>query len=120
MEITRLCAIEVAKAIRSKTISVKEVVSAHLERAHEINPKINGLTQIIDESLEQAEQMDQHHPGQDAPPLWGVPVTTKVNVDQAGFATTNGVAGCMENSGVLVRAMITAPPSLRLFTTAES
>ena len=29
--------------------------------------------------------------GQDPGPMAGVPVTIKVNVDQAGFATTNGL-----------------------------
>jgi Amidase len=29
--------------------------------------------------------------GEDPGPLAGVPVTTKINVDQAGFATTNGI-----------------------------
>ncbi len=35
--------------------------------------------------------------GDELEPLHGVPVTTKVNVDQAGYATTNGVVAFRDN-----------------------
>ena len=45
-----------------------------------------------DEVLAQAAAIDAAIArNEDAGPLAGVPVTVKVNIDQQGFATTNGV-----------------------------
>ena len=98
-EIIRWSAVETADAIRHKTVSVREVVDAHLQVAHDINPKINALTDIIDDAQNQADELDNQHPGDDAPCLWGVPVTTKANVDQVGYANTNGITAFKDNIG---------------------
>lgn len=90
-------ALETASAIRGKKISVKEVVAAHLDRAHGLNPSLNALTDIDDDAIARAEAMDNAHPGASADLLWGVPVTTKINIDQKGFVNSNGVPAMKEN-----------------------
>ena len=86
-------AAKIATAIRNKDISAIEVTQAHLARLAEVNPKINAVVQEFpQEALSAAQQVDQAIAnGADPGPLCGVPVTIKVNVDQAGHATTNGL-----------------------------
>lgn len=64
-----------------------------LARHDAVNPRINAVVQIRPEAvLQAAEAIDARlNKGDPVGPLAGVPVTVKVNIDQAGFATTNGV-----------------------------
>ncbi|MEY8828029.1 amidase family protein [Sedimentitalea sp. XS_ASV28] len=84
---------EIARAIRDKQISATEVAQAHLARADSVNPHINAVVDSFhDETLDAARQIDaQIARGEDPGPMGGVPVTIKVNVDQRGHATTNGL-----------------------------
>ena len=86
-------ATDIAKAIRAKSLSAEEVVEAHLERQREVNPLINAVVQSFPkEALAAARHVDTMISRGEGPgPLAGVPVTTKVNVDQKGHATTNGL-----------------------------
>jgi amidase len=92
-DIWRLSAAELAGLIRSRKVSAKEAASAALARLDAVNPKINAVIEHRpNEVLVQAEAIDAAIArGDDAGPLAGVPVTVKVNIDQAGFATTNGL-----------------------------
>ena len=85
---------EIAAAVRDRDVSAAEVMSAIVERAAAQNPAINAIVEgHFDAALEQARDFDEALGGGAAPgPLAGVPVTIKVNVDQEGYATTNGVA----------------------------
>ena len=58
-----------------------------------VNPALNAVVEVFaDEALGAADQADAAvRAGARLGPLHGVPVTTKVNVDQRGHATTNGV-----------------------------
>ena len=82
-----------AQAIRSKKITAKEVVEAHLQRIAEVNPALNAVVQLAgDRALEEARLADQALlKGAKVGPLHGVPVTTKVNLDQKGLPTDGGV-----------------------------
>ena len=64
-----------------------------LARLDAVNSRINAVVDHRPEdALSQAAALDQRLArGEDPGPLAGVPVTVKVNVDQAGYATTNGV-----------------------------
>jgi amidase len=89
----RLSAADLATLIRSKKVSATEAATAALARLDAVNPKINA---VVDhkpaEVLAQASAVDAAiGRGEDAGPLAGVPVTVKVNIDQTGFATTNGL-----------------------------
>lgn len=92
-------ATETALAIRTRRISSREAVAASLSRVESLNTDINAIVQIRpDEVLKAAEAADKAvAEGLDIGPLHGVPVTIKVNVDQTGFATTNGVEAYKAN-----------------------
>ena len=92
-DLWRLSAAEMASLIRSKKVSAKDAATAALARLDAVNPKINA---VVDhkpaEVLAQASAIDAAiGRGEDPGPLAGVPVTVKVNIDQEGFATTNGL-----------------------------
>jgi amidase len=92
-DVWRLSATELAGLIKSKKVSAKEAATAALARLDAVNPKINA---VVDhkpaEVLAEAAAVDAKIArGEDAGILAGVPVTVKVNIDQQGFATTNGL-----------------------------
>ena len=92
-DLWRLSAAEMAALIRSKKVSAKEAATAGLARLEAVNPQINAVVDHRPEDvLAQAAAVDAAiGRGEDAGPLGGVPVTVKVNIDQEGFATTNGL-----------------------------
>jgi amidase len=93
MDLWRLPAKDIAAQIRSKKVSAREAAVAALARLDAVNPKINAVVDHRPEDvLAQAEAIDAAIArNQDVGPLAGVPVTVKVNIDQQGFATTNGL-----------------------------
>ena len=122
-----------AADVRARRLSAVEVTQAHLDRIGAANPAINAVVQHFpDEALEAARQVDAAlDRGEDPGPLCGVPVTIKVNVDQKGHATTNGlrlladhvaaedspvVANIRKAGGVIVGRTNTPAFSLRWFT----
>jgi amidase len=92
-DLWRLSATDLAALIRSKQVSAKQAAVAALARLDAVNPRINAvIDHRPDQVLAQAGDIDAAIArGEDLGPLAGVPVTIKVNVDQAGFATTNGL-----------------------------
>ncbi|MGA8899852.1 amidase family protein [Bradyrhizobium sp.] len=92
-DLWRLSAEQLAGLIRTKKVSAKEAALAALQRLDAVNPAINAVVDHRpDDVLSQAAEVDAAiAAGKDAGPLAGVPVTIKVNIDQAGFATTNGL-----------------------------
>ena len=91
--IWRLSATDVAAAVKSKKVSAKEVATAALARLDAVNPAINAVVDHRPEDvLAQAAAVDAAIArGEALGPLAGVPVTIKANIDQAGYATTNGL-----------------------------
>ena len=92
-EIWRLSAAELASLIKTKKVSATEAATSALARLDAVNPQINA---VVDhkpaEVLAQAAAIDAAiGRGEDVGPLGGVPITVKVNIDQKGFATTNGL-----------------------------
>ncbi|MFC3181378.1 amidase [Cypionkella sinensis] len=92
-ELWKLTASEIAALIAARQISVTEAVASVLERIEAVNPALNSIVQRLDaQALAEAEAADHALArGEAAGPLSGVAVTIKVNVDQAGLATTNGL-----------------------------
>src|SRR5215831_20156928 len=64
-----------------------------VERIRALNPKLNAIViDLTEQALAEAVAADRLLPTLTEPgPLFGVPVTIKVNVDQEGQATTNGI-----------------------------
>src|SRR5436309_16137039 len=92
-DLWRLSAADIAAMVRSKKISAREAATAALARLDSVNPKINAVVDHRPEDvLGQAATIDAAIArGEDPGPLAGVPVTVKVNIDQRGFATPNGL-----------------------------
>lgn len=86
-------ATEIAARVRGGEITASEAVQAAIARLARVNPAINAVVDVFEEaSMAEAAALDQRiRAGQDPGPLAGVPVTVKVNVDQRGHATTNGL-----------------------------
>jgi amidase len=74
-------------------VSAREAALDGLARLDAVNPRINAvIDHRPDEALAQADAVDARIArGEDPGVLAGVPVTVKVNTDQVGFATTNGL-----------------------------
>jgi amidase len=92
-DLWRLPGVELASLIRSKKVSAKEAASSALARLDAVNPQVNAVVDHRPEDvLAQASLIDARIArGEDPGPLAGVPVTIKANIDQQGFATTNGL-----------------------------
>ncbi|WP_431283831.1 amidase family protein [Humitalea sp. 24SJ18S-53] len=92
-DLWRLGAAETAALIRARGASAVEVTRSALARLDAVNPAINAVVQFMpDQALAAAAAVDKALArGEDPGPLAGVPVTIKTNVDQAGFATSNGL-----------------------------
>jgi amidase len=92
-DLWRLSAADLASLIKSRKISAKEAAAAALARLDAVNPAINAVVDHRPEDvLKQVAAVDAAIArGEDLGPLAGVPVTVKVNIDQQGFATTNGL-----------------------------
>ncbi|MCJ8310132.1 MAG: amidase family protein [Rhizobiaceae bacterium] len=94
----QLSATEIANATRAGELTALEVTEAALARLEEINPTLNAVVaNLADEARRDAEALDQGGSASDLP-LHGVPVTIKVNVDQKGHPTTNGVPAYKDNT----------------------
>lgn len=89
----RLSAVDVADAVRGRRLTARTVIQSALDRLSDVNPAINAVVQeMSSEAITAAEAIDDRiAAGDDPGPMAGVPVTIKVNVDQAGHATTNGL-----------------------------
>jgi amidase len=89
----RLSAAQTAALVRARQVSATEVARAALARLEAVNPRLNAIVECRPgEVLARAAALDAALArGDDPGPLAGVPMTTKVNVDQAGYATTNGL-----------------------------
>ncbi|MCA3930256.1 amidase family protein, partial [Burkholderia sp.] len=91
-ELWQLSATELAKRVRQREVSAREVANAVLDRLDAVNPAINAVVEHRPDDVRwQADEVDRAIArGDDPGPLAGVPVTVKINIDQAEFATTNG------------------------------
>jgi amidase len=92
-DLWRLSAADLAGLIRDRKVSAKEAATAGLARLDAVNPAINAVVEHRpQEVMAQADAIDAAIArGDDVGPLGGVPVTVKVNIDYAGYATSNGV-----------------------------
>ncbi|HJU19965.1 MAG TPA: amidase [Stellaceae bacterium] len=92
-DLWRLDATELARLIRLGRVSSREATESCLARLSAVNPAINAVVRVLaEEALAAADAADTARArGERLGPLHGVPVTTKINTDQAGCPTDNGV-----------------------------
>ena len=90
----RLDAIDLASLIRSGSLSAREAVRSCLDRLDKVNPAVNAVVVRMHEAaLEAADEADAWQArGEALGPLHGVPITIKINTDQAGWPNDHGVA----------------------------
>lgn len=135
-ELWRLDGTALAHLIRSGKVSAREATESHLRRLHEVNPKLNAVVRVLeDEALVEADLADRAlRAGQAPGPLHGLPVTTKVNSDQVGCPTDNGLVaykdliatedspqvGSLRRAGAIVIGRTNTPAfSMRVMTENE-
>ena len=92
-ELWTLSAAEISKLFKTKEVSALEICNTTIQHIEEINPKINAI--VIDtflEARETASKLDKKlKDNENLGLLSAVPVTVKVNTDQIGYASTNGL-----------------------------
>lgn len=93
-ELWRWTASALSRGISTGLVSSREACLACLDRIEQVNPALNALVEVSrDEALEAADAADRAvRTGVTLGPLHGVPVSIKVNSDQRGHATTDGVS----------------------------
>jgi Asp-tRNA(Asn)/Glu-tRNA(Gln) amidotransferase A subunit family amidase len=97
-ELWRWPARDLARGIRLRRISSREVVESCLQRIDKVNPVLNALVEVSrEEALARADASDRAVAAGDVlGTLHGVPTSIKVNSDEAGHATTNGIVALRE------------------------
>ena len=104
---TEVCALSgtaQARLIRSGEVSATELVEAHLRRIEKVNPCLNAVSQVLEETARQsAARVDRERAqGNPLPALAGVPFSIKDSIEVEGTVCTAGTLG-----------RISAAPSLR-------
>ena len=91
-QICDLSAVELVARMRSKDLSAREVMTAHLARIERVNPKVNALVTLVAErAIAGAARADEVMARGEAPGiLHGLPVAHKDLVETAGIRTTRG------------------------------
>ena len=91
-DVCLLSAVEMARRIRAKDLSSREVVSAHLKQIERVNPRVNAIvTLTAQRALEQAGERDEDLARGVSPgPLHGLPIAHKDLQPTRGVRTTFG------------------------------
>ena len=92
-DLWKLGVADIIAATRSGERSATDIVEAAIDRMDQVNPALNAVVMdLSNEARQRAAALDRARAsGAALGPLHGVPVTIKVNVDQTGWATTNGI-----------------------------
>lgn len=92
-ELWKLSATDLAAQTRGGNVSAEDAVASAISRMNDTNPDLNAVVMdLSDQAMARARDLDKARAsGAACGPLHGVPVTIKVNVDQTGWATTNGI-----------------------------
>jgi amidase len=91
-EICQLSAVEMARRIRAKELSAREVLAAHLKQIERMNPRVNAIvTLVAEQATERARAADEWlaH-GHGSGPLHGLPIAHKDLQPTKGVRTTFG------------------------------
>ncbi len=94
-ELTELSATSLARLIRMRTVTAREVLEAHLARAAVTEPRIHAIVSWRQtDAREAADAIDARiaaaGPDEVLPPLLGVPCTIKESIAVAGSRTRPG------------------------------
>src|SRR5437762_7629284 len=91
-DICTLGAIEMARLIRSKQLSARDVLSAHVDQIERVNPRVNAIvTLLADRAMDRASAADEALArGEEVGPLHGLPIAHKDLQPTKGIRTTFG------------------------------
>ncbi len=85
-------AIEMARLIRTKKLSAREALAAHLKQIERVNPKVNAIVTLVAElagnAAAKADEMQARN--ETLGPLHGLPVAHKDLLETRGIRTTFG------------------------------
>ncbi|MEX1253220.1 MAG: amidase [Dehalococcoidia bacterium] len=92
MDICFLSATDLARLVRARELSSREIVQAHLEQIERVNPLVNAVVTLVAEQvLARAANADEAlAKGDDVGPLHGIPVAHKDMTLTKGIRTTFG------------------------------
>ena len=84
--------VEMARLIRTKEMSAREALAAHLKQIERVNPKVNAIVTLVPEmaadAAAKADEMQAHK--EPLGPLHGLPVAHKDLMETRGIRTTFG------------------------------
>jgi amidase len=85
-------AVELARRLRARELSARELLDAYLDRIHRVNPALNAIVTLAEEqAARQAAEADTAAArGAALGPLHGLPIAVKDLADTAGIRTTYG------------------------------
>jgi len=86
-------AVDLARMLRTREVSAREVMAAHLARIERFNPRLNAIVAKLDddECLKLADAADRRAAsGEPLPPLHGLPTAFKDLQPAVGFPYTRG------------------------------
>jgi amidase len=75
-DICQLSAVDLARRIRTRELSAREVVGAHLAQIERVNPGLNAIVSLVgDGAMERARRADEDLAnGREIGPLHGLPI----------------------------------------------
>jgi amidase len=87
-----LSTVEMARLIRTKKLSAREALAAHLKQIERVNPKVNAIVTLVPEmaadAAAKADEMQAHN--ETLGPLHGLPAAHKDLLETKGIRTTFG------------------------------
>jgi amidase len=87
-----LSAVDMAGLIRTRKLSAREALAAHLQQIERVNPKVNAMVTLVPElaaaAAAKADEMQAR--GESLGPLHGLPVAHKDLLETRGIRTTFG------------------------------
>lgn len=89
-------AVQLARALRAREVSAREVLAEHLARIEAVDPQVNAVVTLVAEQAQaRAAQLDQQaaragREGAELPLLHGIPMTHKDTHATRGIRTTSG------------------------------
>jgi amidase len=91
--LVELTGVELARRLRAREVSAREVVAAHLARIDAVDGAVNAVvTRTPEQALARAGELDDHlaRTGSPIGPLHGLPIVHKDLLETAGVRTTFG------------------------------
>ena len=123
-----------AELLRKREVSPRELVELYLRRIERLDPQLNAFRTVYAErALEDAKTASRRMRAKEPPPLLGVPVAIKDNVEVAGDVTTHGTSAHggpatedseqvrrVREAGAIVLGRTNVPPLCALCVTESS